>query len=298
MSHAEPTTTPAPGSSESAPVEAATRAHVPTIVIEPGRRWSLGLGGLWEFRELLMFLTWRDIKVRYKQTFFGAGWAILQPIMLMIVFGLFFGRLAGLPSEGLPYAVFALSGLVPWTFFSNSLTALAQSVVSSSRLVTKVYFPRLVVPFAAAGSYIVDLVIALCVLLVLQAFYGIYPTYRIVFVPFLAIFALTAAFSIGIWLAALNVRYRDVAYVLPFFVQVLMFISPVAYSTTLVPARWRALYGLNPMVGVLEGFRWSVSGASTRPGPLVALSVVVTLLLLVGGLLYFAQTEQSFADVI
>jgi lipopolysaccharide transport system permease protein len=268
------------------------------VVIEPVRPWSLGLRGLWEFRELLYFLVQRDVKVRYKQTFFGAAWAIIQPLLLMVVFGLFFGRLAGLPSEGIPYPVFALAALVPWTLFANALSGSSQSVVMNERLVSKVFFPRLVVPISAAGSFVVDFVISVVVLLVVSAGYGVYPSVRLLLVPLLGVFALVAAFSVGIWLAALNVRYRDVRYALPFLVQLLMFTSPVAYASSLVPDRWRLVYGLNPLVGIIDAFRWSAVGAKTAPGAVVAVSAGMTVLLLVGGLLYFSRTEQSFADVI
>jgi lipopolysaccharide transport system permease protein len=272
----------------------------PVTVIEPSRGWllSLGLKGLWEYRELLYFLTWRDVKVRYRQTVLGALWAVLQPVLMMLVFGLFFGRLAGLSSEGKPYAVFAFAALVPWTLFSQSLRGAAESVVKSGALVSKIYFPRLIVPIASAGSFIVDFLISLVVLVAIMSYYGIYPTGRIVWLPLLAAFALLAALAVGIWLAALNVRYRDVAYAVPFLVQLWLFASPVGYSTTIVPGGWRTLYGVNPMVGIVESFRWAMVGTTTTPGPIVAVSAAVTLLLLLGGLLYFRRTERTFADVI
>jgi lipopolysaccharide transport system permease protein len=284
------------GATDSAP----ERDLRPLTVIEPSRGWllSLGLEGLWEYRELLYFLTWRDIKVRYRQTIIGAVWAVLQPVLMMLVFGLFFGRLAGLSSEGKPYAVFAFAALVPWTLFSQALRGAADSVVRSGALVSKIYFPRLIAPLASAGSFIVDFVLALVVLFGIMGFYGIYPSGRIVWLLPLTIFTLVAALAVGIWLAALNVRYRDVAYVVPFLIQLWLFASPVGYSTTIVPGVWRTLYGLNPMVGIIEGFRWSVVGTTTTPGPIVAVSAAVTLLLLFGGLLYFRRTERTFADVI
>jgi lipopolysaccharide transport system permease protein len=283
-----------------APPSAAAVDARPLTVIEPSRGWllSLGLQGLWEYRELLYFLTWRDIKVRYRQTVIGALWAVLQPVLMMLVFGLFFGRLAGLSSEGKPYAVFAFAALVPWTLFSQALRGAAESVVKSGALVSKIYFPRLIVPLASAASFIVDFLISLVVLLGIMGFYGIYPTARVVWLPLLATFALVAALAVGIWLAALNVRYRDVGYVVPFLVQLWLFASPVGYSTTIVPGIWRTLYGLNPMVGIVEGFRWAMVGTTTTPGPIVAVSAAVTLLLLLGGLLYFRRTERTFADVI
>jgi lipopolysaccharide transport system permease protein len=272
----------------------------PVTVVEPSRGWllSLGLTGLWEYRELLFFLTWRDIKVRYRQTVIGALWAVLQPVLMMLVFGLFFGRLAGLSSEGRPYPVFAFAALVPWTLFSQALRGASESVVKSGALVSKIYFPRLIAPLASAGSFVVDFLLALVVLFGIMGFYGIYPTGRIIWLLPLTIFTLGAALAVGVWLAALNVRYRDVAYVVPFLVQLWLFASPVGYSTTIVPGAWRTLYGLNPMVGIIEGFRWSVVGTTTTPGPIVAVSAAVTLLLLLGGLLYFRHTERTFADVI
>jgi lipopolysaccharide transport system permease protein len=267
-------------------------------VIQPSRSWALGLSGLWEYRSLVSTFAWRDIKVRYKQTFFGAGWAIIQPVMLMVVFGIFLGRLAGLPSDGLPYPVFVLAALVPWTLFANAFLNSSQSVVKNERIISKVYFPRLVVPVSAALSFLMDFVIALGVLLLLQAAYGIFPTWRIVFVPLLAAFAILAALSIGVFLAALNVRYRDVTYTVPFLIQLWLFASPIGYPSTLIPEQWRFLYGLNPMTGVIEGFRWSVAGADTHPGPVVLVSLFVSLVFLLGGLLYFGRTERTFADVI
>jgi lipopolysaccharide transport system permease protein len=297
----------APPEPRSAEASAAVPAHPvspprarPVTVIEPSRGWllSLGLKGLPEYHELLYFLTWRDIKVRYRQTILGALWAVLQPVLMMLVFGLFFGRLAGLSSEGKPYPVFAFAALVPWTLFAQALRGAAESIVKSGALVSKVYFPRLIVPLASAGSFVVDFLLTLVVLFGIMAYYGIYPSGRIVWLLPLTVFTLVAALAVGIWLAALNVRYRDIAYVVPFLVQLWLFASPVGYSTTIVPGVWRTLYGLNPMVGIIEGFRWSMVGTTTTPGPIVAVSAAVTLLLLLGGLVYFRRTERTFADVI
>lgn len=270
----------------------------PTIVIQPRHSWSLGLRDLWSHRELTYFFVWRDIKLRYKQTFFGAGWALIQPIMLMGVFGLFFGRLAGLPSDGLPYSLFVLAALVPWTFFSNALAAASRSVVASSQVVSKVYFPRLIIPVAAAGAFLVDFILAFGFLAVVQPFWGIYPTWRFVFIPALGVFALLTALSLGVWLAALNVRYRDVIYTVPFLIQALMFASPIGYPSSLIPEHLRAFYGLNPLAGLIEGFRWAAIGATTNPGPQVAVSFAVTIVLLISGLVYFGRSESSFADII
>ncbi len=268
-------------------------------VIQPSHRLALGLRGLWEYRGLTGVMAWRDIRVRYKQTFFGAGWAVIQPVMLMVVFGIFFGRLAGLPSDGLPYPVFVLAALVPWTLFANAFLNSSQSVVKNQNIVSKVYFPRLVFPVSTALSFLIDFAIALVVLVSLTAAYGIYPTPRLLLVPFLAAFTLLAALSFGILLAALNVRYRDVTYTVPFLIQLWLFASPIGYPSTLIPEKWRFLYGLNPMSGVIEGFRWSAIGTSTtHPGPIILVSLLVTLVFLLVGLLYFGRTERTFADVI
>jgi len=270
----------------------------PAIVIQPRQPWSLGLRSLWSHRELTYYLTWRDVKLRYKQTFFGAGWALIQPILLMGVFGLFFGRLAGLPSDGVPYSVFVLAGLVPWTFFSSALAASSRSVVSSSQVVSKVYFPRLIIPVAAAAAFLVDLALAFVFLLVVEPFWGIYPTWRLIFVAPLSVFALLTVLCLGIWLAALNVRYRDIVYTVPFMIQALMFASPIGYPSTIIPANLRALYGLNPLAGLIEGFRWATTNSSTHPWSEVAVSFGVTIVLLVLGLVYFGRSETSFADII
>jgi lipopolysaccharide transport system permease protein len=274
------------------------RAAARTTVIEPGRRWALGVADLYHSRELLYLLVWRDVKIRYKQTFFGASWALIQPILLMGVFGLFFGRLAGLPSDGLPYSIFVLAGLVPWLFFSNGLAASSRSVVASSDLISKVYFPRLLIPVGSAAAFGVDFIFAFAFLVVVEPFWGIYPTWRMVFVPALALFALLIALSMGIWLAALNVRFRDVAYTTPFIVQLLLFASPIGYPSTIIPENLRALYGLNPIAGLVESFRWSAANAQIHPASQLAVSIVVTAVLLVGGLVYFGRTERSFADII
>ena len=231
----------------------------PTVVIQPRRPWSLGLRSLVTHRELTYFLAWRDVKLRYKQTFLGASWALIQPILLMGVFGLFFGRLAGLPSDGLPYSIFVLAALVPWTFFSSALTASSRSVVSSNQLVSKVYFPRLIIPVAAAAAFLVDLMLALAFQVVVQPFWGIYPTWRFALLPLLIVFAFLTALGFGVFLAALNVRFRDVAYAVPFMIQALMFASPIGYPSTIIPSDLRALYGLNPLAGLIEGFRWATA---------------------------------------
>ena len=279
-------------------VEASVDVGAPVIVIQPQRRWSLGIRSLWSHRELTYFLVVRDVKLRYKQTFFGAGWALIQPIMLMGVFGLFFGRLAGLPSDGLPYPIFVLAALVPWTFFSSALGASSRSVVASAQVVSKVYFPRLIMPVAAASAFLIDLALSFTFLVVIEPFWGIYPTWRFVFIPGLAVFALLTALCFGVWLSALNVRYRDVIFTVPFLIQALMFASPIGYPSSLIPENLRALYGLNPLAGLIEGFRWASTDVNTNPASMVAVSFATTIVLLVSGLIYFSRSESSFADII
>lgn len=272
---------------------------MPELIIEPTKGLGrLRVKELWEYRELLYFMIWRDIKVRYKQTFFGASWAVVQPLLLMVVFSIFFGKLARIPSEGLPYPLFAYTALVPWTFFAQSLSGASSSLVSGSNLVSKVYFPRLILPITAVGSFVLDLVIAFALLLAMMLWYGITPTKNLWAVVPLAMLAMLTSLAVGIWFAALNVKYRDVQYVVPFLIQVWLFASPIVYSTSLVPVRFRTWYGLNPMAGVAEGFRWSLLGTNTRPGSMIAVSVAVTLLTLGAGAWYFQRVERSFADVI
>ena len=279
--------------------DAAVDRDVRVIEIEPSRGWeALDLRGVWEYRELVWFLIWRDIKVRYKQASLGIAWAVIQPVMTMLVFTLIFGRLAQLPSDGLPYPVFTFTALLPWQLFSGALTGSANSVVNSASLVSKVYFPRLVIPIASVMATLVDFRISFGVILGLMAWYGISLRLAVVVLPLLVMLALTIALAVGLWAAALNVRYRDVRHVMPFVVQFWLLASPVAYSTSLITSPiWRAVYSLNPMVGVIEGFRWAVLG-SAPPSVLVVPSVLVTGVLLVGGLFFFRRTEASFADVI
>jgi len=257
------------------------------------------LGELWDHRELLYFLVWRDVKVRYKQTFLGAVWAILQPVATMVVFSLFFGRLAGVPSDGVPYPVFSLAGLVPWTFFATGLVQSANSLVGSQNLLTKVYFPRLAIPIAAVLAGVVDFAIAFLVLLGLMLSYGIAPpAARVLWLAPLLLLAFATALGVGLWLSALNVRYRDVRYILPFLVQLWLFATPIAYPSSLLSEPWRTLYGLNPMAGVVEGFRWALLGTDTAPGPILAASAAASLALLVSGALYFRRMEKTFADLV
>jgi len=276
-----------------------TTISIPSSQIGPPSRWpSLDLHELWQYRELLYFLTWRDIKVRYKQTALGAAWAVIQPLFIMVVFSLFFGRLAGVPSDGLPYPVFTLCALLPWQLFAHALTEASNSLVGSQNLITKVYFPRLVVPISAVLGGLADFVIAFVILLGMLFFYGIVPGWQIVALPGLVLLAVMTALAVGLWLSALNVQYRDVRYTINFLVQFWLFATPVAYPSSIVPVKWRALYGLNPMVGVVDGFRWALTGRPESPGSVLLVSVIVVSVLLVGGLYYFRRLEQQFADII
>jgi lipopolysaccharide transport system permease protein len=274
-------------------------ADIAEILIEPSKGWvSLKLRELWEYRELLYFLTWRDIKVRYKQTVLGASWAIIQPFFTMVVFSLFFGKLAGISSDGVPYPIFSYAALVPWTFFANGLSQSATSLVGSAGLITKIYFPRLTIPIATVLSGVVDFVLAFIVLLGMMLFYGIKPTINVLWLPILLLLALITALGVGLWLSAMNVQFRDVRYAVPFLVQAWMFASPIAYPSSLLDEPWRTLYGINPMVGVVEGFRWALLGTETAPGPIIVVSSLASLALLVSGAFYFRRMEKSFADVI
>ena len=274
-------------------------AEVPVTVIEPSRGWvSLRLRALWRSRELLYFLIWRDVKVRYKQTLLGAAWAILQPLLTMVVFSIFFGKLARMPSDGVPYPLFAYVALVPWTFFANGLILSSGSLVSNQTLLRKVYFPRLVIPISAVASGLIDFGIAFVVLLGLAARYGVTPTSHMLWLPALVLLALVTALGVGLWFSALNVLYRDIQYVVPFLVQVWLYATPIVYPSSLVPERWRTLYALNPMVGVVEGFRWALLGTGTAPGPMILVSAAAALALMIGGLFFFRRMEKSFSDVV
>jgi lipopolysaccharide transport system permease protein len=259
---------------------------------------ALGIRELWEYRELFWFLTLRDLKVRYKQTLLGAAWAVIQPLFTMLVFSLFFGRLAKVPSDNLHYPLFSFAALVPWTFFANGLTLSSNSLVGSANLITKVYFPRLIVPAAAVVSGLVDLLIAMLVLVGMMVFYSVGVQATVLWIVPLTLLAVVSSLGVGLWLSALNVEYRDVRHAVPFIAQFWMFITPVAYPSSLLSEPWRTLYGLNPMAGVVEGFRWALLGANTAPGPMVAISGLAALLILVGGAFYFKRMEKSFADVV
>lgn len=272
---------------------------LPVIRIVPSQGWvSLKLHEVWAYRELLYFLIWRDVKVRYKQTVMGAAWAIIQPFFTMVVFSLFFGRLAKVPSDGIPYPLFAFAALVPWTFFANGLSQASNSLVSDGNLIKKVYFPRLTVPIASALSGIVDFLVAFGVLLLMMFYYGIAPTARLFWLPLFLLLAFAGAIGVSLWLSAMNVQFRDVRFVLPFLTQFWLFATPIAYPSSLLEEPWRTLYGINPMVGVVEGFRWALLGADTAPGAMVIISGLTTLALLVSGAYYFRRMEKSFADVV
>jgi lipopolysaccharide transport system permease protein len=268
-------------------------------IIRPSEGWvSLKLQELWEYRELLYFLVWRDVKVRYKQTVLGAAWAIIQPFFTMVVFSLFFGKLAKMPSDGIPYPLFSFAALVPWAFFANGLSQASNSLVGSAHLITKVYFPRLVVPISSVISGIVDFALAFIVLLGMTLYYGMIPTLNIIWLPFLLLLAFVTALGVGMWFSALNVQFRDVRYILPFMTQFWMFATPIVYPSSLLPEPWRTVYGLNPMVGVVEGFRWALLGTQTAPGPIVIVSSLASIVILIGGAFYFKRMEKTFADLV
>jgi lipopolysaccharide transport system permease protein len=281
------------------PVNEVAAPPVPLVRIRPSRGWtSLRLDELWAYRGLLFFLTWRDVKVRYKQTVLGAAWAILQPVLTMVIFSLFFGRLAKIPSDNLPYPLFCFAALVPWTFFANGLTQSSNSLVGSANLITKVYFPRLAVPTATVIAGLVDLVLALAVLGCMMLYYGVCPPVQVFWLPAFLLLGVITTLGVGLWLSALNVKYRDVRYVVPFLVQVWMFATPIAYPSSLLSEPWRTLFGLNPMTGVVEGMRWCLLDAKTAPGPVVAVSACVALAVLVSGAFVFRRMERTFADLV
>jgi lipopolysaccharide transport system permease protein len=271
----------------------------PVTRIAPSHGWvTLKLGELWSYRELLYFLTWREVKVRYKQTALGAAWALLQPLLTMLVFSLFLGHLAKVPSDHIPYPLFCLAGLVPWDFFSNGLSESASSLVSNSNLISKVYFPRLAIPLSAVLSGVIDFAISFVLLIVMMAFYQEGPSMRCVYLPLFYLLAFVTALGVGLWLSALNVEYRDVRYVLPFLTQLWMFATPIAYPSSLLSEPWRSVYGLNPMVGVVEGFRWSLFANVEAPGKMIAVSSIASFLILMGGAFYFRRMEKTFADLV
>jgi lipopolysaccharide transport system permease protein len=274
--------------------------HAPLIHIEPSQGWvSLNLREFWRYRELLYFLTWRDVKVRYKQTILGVAWAIIQPFFTMVVFSIFFGRLGRIPSDGIPYPIFSYAALVPWSFFAHALSQSSNSLVGDARLIKKVYFPRLVMPISTALSGIVDFVLAFLVLLGMMLAFGMMPTVSALWLPLFLLLALVTSLGAGLWLSAMNVQFRDVRYTVPFITQFWMFATPIAYPSSLIEQPWlRTLYGINPMAGVVEGFRWALLGTDTAPGPVIIASAVAALALFVSGAFYFRRMEKTFADVV
>jgi lipopolysaccharide transport system permease protein len=280
-------------------MEAHPHRDIPLIRIEPSRGWvSLRLRDLWEHRELLYFLVWRDVKVRYKQTVIGAAWAILQPLLTMMMFTVIFGHLAKIPSESLPYPIFAYTALLAWTYFSSAMNRSANSLLGDANLIEKVYFPRLIIPLAGVAAPLVDFFFGFLALVGMMLWYGITPTWSVLTLPLFLLLALLTALAVGLWLSPLNVRYRDVGYTIPFLIQIWMYASPVVYPVSLVPERWRLLYSLNPMVGVIEGFRWALLGKATAATGAMGVSALAVLMLVWGGAAFFKRAERTFADVV
>lgn len=273
--------------------------ETPELVIRPSRGWvSLQLRELWQYRELMLFLIWRDIAVRYKQTIIGVAWAVIQPLMTMIVFSLFFGGLAKIPSDGVPYPIFSFAALVPWGFFAAGLAASSNSLVGHAALIKKIYFPRLIIPVTSVASGVVDFLIAFIILIVMMLGFGILPTSNVIWLPALIALAGITALGVGLWLSALNVQFRDIRYIIPFLTQFWMWITPIAYPSSLIENKTlRILYGLNPMTGVVEGFRWALLGTDSAPGPVIVVSALAALFVLVSGAFYFRRLEKTFADV-
>jgi len=281
------------------PPKVGTEIKRPTVRRQAHPGWAaINVAELWHYRELLVFYAIRDIKVRYKQTLLGAAWAVLQPVMTMVVFSIFFGRLAGVPSDGLPYPVFSFCALLPWQLFAFALTQSSNSLVQDAQVLTKVYFPRLIIPFGSVVAGLVDFAIAFVVLIGMMLYFDIVPGPAMLTLPLFILLALAAALAVGLWLSALNVKYRDVRYTTSFLAQFWLFVTPVAYSSSLVPAQWQTVYAINPMVGVVEGFRWALLGKSAPPGAMLIVSVAATAILLTGGLFYFRRMEKTFADII
>ncbi len=275
------------------------RENIPVIRIEPVKGWvSLKMRELLAYRELIYFLIWRDIKVRYKQTVLGVAWALIQPFFTMVVFSLFFGRLANVPSDGIPYPIFSYAALVPWTFFAHGLTESSNSLVNSANLIKKVYFPRLAIPIATVLSGIIDFELAFLMLIGMMYYFGFVPTFHVFWIPLFLLLALVTSLGVSLWLSAMNVQFRDVRYVIPFLTQLWLFSTPIAYPSSLLQEPWRTFYGLNPMVGVVEGFRWALLGTNTAPGPTFFASSLAALFLLFSGALYFRRMEKTFADVV
>ena len=272
--------------------------RVPTVKIRPPKKWvPINFSELWQYRELIYSFVARDVKIRYKQTALGFLWAIIQPLFLMVVFTLFFGNLAKVPSEGIPYPLFSFAALIPWTLFAEGITRSTTSMVSNANIMTKVYFPRLIMPIASILSPLVDFAIAFVILIIMMAYYGYVPTMAIILLPAFIILAIMTSLAVGLWLSALNVKYRDFQYTIPFLIQIWLFASPVVYPASMLPQSWQFIYALNPMVGVIEGFRWALLGTNP-PEAMILVSVGVVILLLIGGLFFFKRMEQYFADVV
>jgi len=269
------------------------------VRIEPSKGWvSLKLGDLWEFRELLYFLVWRDVKVRYKQTVLGASWAIIQPFFTMVVFSIFFGKLAKMPSDGIPYPIFSYAALVPWAFFANGLNQASNSLVGNSNLIKKVYFPRLAMPIASVLGGFVDFILAFIMLIGMILYFGMVPTINVVWLPLFLLLAFATSLGTSLWLSALYVQFRDVRHIISFLTQIWLFATPIAYPSSLLSEPWRTLYGINPMAGVVEGFRWALLGTKTAPGPILIASALAALMLMLSGVYYFRRMEKTFADVV
>lgn len=271
---------------------------LPHIRIRPPKKWvPVNLGELWDYRELLLSFTWRDVKIRYKQTALGFLWAIIQPLFMMLIFTVFFGKLAKIPSDGVPYPLFVLAALLPWTLFSEGVTRSTMSMITNANIMTKVYFPRLIMPVSGVLSPLVDFAVSLTILVMLMVYYGVVPSLNLIFLPLFILLALGTSLGIGLWLSALNVKYRDFQYTIPFMIQLGLFASPVVYPSSLVPESVRFLYGLNPMAGVIEGFRWALLGTE-MPDSMILVSMGVVFILLISGAFYFRRMEQYYADVV
>ena len=274
-------------------------ARVPSVVIQPTKSlFHLELGALWQYRELLYFLAWRDIKARYAQTVFGIGWAIIQPLFTMVIFTVIFGKFVRMPSDGLPYPIFVYAALIPWTYFAKSVERSGNSLVGEAGIIKKVYFPRLIIPISATLAGLLDFIISFVVLLGMMAWYGFRPNWGMLALPLFLLLILITALSVSLWLSSLNTKYRDIGYVIPFLTQVWMYASPVVYPVSVVPEQWRLLYSLNPMTGVIEGFRWALLGKKSPDFIIMALSMTAVLFIFLGGLIYFKRTERTFADIL
>jgi lipopolysaccharide transport system permease protein len=270
-----------------------------TLRIQPAKGWtSLKLKEIWEYRELVTIFVWRDLKVRYRQTVIGVLWAIFQPLLTMVIFSVFFGRLAGIPSDDIPYPIFSYAALVPWTFFANSINLASNSLVNNADMIKKIYFPRITMPLASVLAGLVDFILAFIILLGMMLVYGYVPTLNILWFPLFILLAMITALGVSLWLSAMNVQFRDVRYMIPFIIQAWLFATPVAYPSSLLKEPWLTLYGLNPMVGVVEGFRWALLGTETAPGPMFVVSFIVAFLVFISGIFFFRRMEKTFADVI